>query len=230
MSDETQAPEAGAEQTDVTTTPDVGGQPAGLDLSNIEQSINERLSSFERSLSQALEQRQQTAEPEDDLADLYDYAEPLGLNVNRPQEDDTATLRALAELSDARARQVFEGQLSPQIRQLEERIAQMQSERDIEQLKQQYPKLQDPTVETAVVDRLMSALPQGVVPTRDMVGLAYRAWEADQMASGEGSGANTQQHQLEGPGGAAPEASELSWSDRLTQQAAPSKGAQFWGF
>src|SRR5688572_17755768 len=85
MSDETQAPEAGAESTE---------QAPQVDLSNIQEAIDGRFSAIERTIQDALQTRQQPEQEADPYADVYGYADPLGLNVPSPeQEDDSAALR-----------------------------------------------------------------------------------------------------------------------------------------
>lgn len=227
MSDDVQAPEAGA------TEPTTEQAPAGPDLSNIEQVIDGRFGALEQSIQQALASRAEPETQADPYADVYGYADALGLNVpTQEQEDDTATLRALADMGDQRAQAIIEQRVNPQMQALERRVQEMQARDDMRELQAQYPKLSDSTVEQAVAEKLqgvMTNFPPGTPATKELVALAYRAWEADQMATDEGS-VSQQHQQLENPAGAGPEGSELSFSDRMVAGAAPSKGAQFWGF
>ena len=227
MSDDVQAPEAGATEPTTET-------PAQPDLSNIQEVIDGRLGALEQSIQQALQQRQEPQAEEDPYADVYGYANDLGLNVPQAQaqEDDTATLQALAQLGDQRAQRLIDERVSPQMQAMERRLQEMQARDDMRELQQQYPKLTDPAVEQAITAKLseiIQDLPPGVPVSKTMVGLAYRAWEADQMATDEGS-VRQQHNQLENPAGAGPEGSELSWSDRMLQGTQQSKGASFWGF
>jgi preprotein translocase subunit SecD len=227
MSDETQAPEAGAESTPTPET-------QGPDLSNINEVLDGRLGGLEQTMQQLLDQRQGPETPEDPYQDVYGYADALGLNVPQAQEqeDDTATLQALANLGDQRAQRIIEERVSPQMQALERQVQEMKARDDMRELQQQYPKLSDPQTEQAVAEKLgavMQNFPPGTPATKELVALAYRAWEADQMATDEGS-IGQQHQQLENPAGAGPEGSQQTWNERQLGQAAPSKGASFWGF
>ena len=226
MSDETQTAEAAAESTEQAA-------PAA-DYSNIEEVIDGRLGAFEQSIQQALQARQEPQAPEDPYQDVYGYADALGLNVPaaQQQEDDTATLQALADMGDQRAQRIIEERVSPELNEVRRELGEMRAERAMESLKQQYPKLSDPKVEQAVAEQLqpiMQNFPPGTPATKELVALAYRAWEADQMATDEGS-IGQSGPQLENPAGAGPEGSQQTWSERQLGQSAPSKGASFWGF
>lgn len=229
MSDETQAPEAGAESTEPAEAPQ-----AQVDLSNIQEVIDGRLGGLEQSIQQLISERQAPEPEADPYADVYGYADALGLNVPnaQQQEDDTATLQALADMGDQRAQRIIEERVSPQMAEMQRELREMRARDDMRELHTQFPKLRDPQVEQAVAQSLndvMQNFPPGTPATKELVTLAYRAWEADQMATDEGSVAS-QHQQLENPAGAGPEGSELSWSDRLVQRSAPSAGAAFWGF
>lgn len=218
MSDmgDTTAPEQAATDTPQSPSIDLGPLSAQLDQ------LSGRFAGLEARIPQP-------AEPEvDEYADIYGLAPQLGLQP-QTEDDPQEALRALAQLGDQRAQQYFEKNVSPEITEMRREWAEMRAQRDVEELQTQYPKLRDSAVHDAVAQKLqgvMQGLPQGVPATKQMVELAYRAWEADQMVTGEGSG--TQQHQLENPAGAAPEGSEQSWNDRLMGGGSRSKGASFW--
>jgi hypothetical protein len=227
MSDQTETPEAGAPDTTETAAPQIDTAPI---LEQFER-LDSRFNAIEAALGN---QGQTQPAQEDPYAGVNQYAEALGFNVPAEPEDDTAALHALAQLGDERAQRIVEQRVDPRIQAMEQRLAEFQARDDLRQLHTQYPKLATPEVETAVTEKLQdirSELPPGTPVTKSMVALAYRAWEADQMATGEGS-VSQNTNELEHPNGAGPEgSSELTWSQQIMRGAgAGDKGASFWGY
>ena len=225
MSENTGTPEAGA-----TTTESAEPAAPQIDLSP----VTDQLQLFESrfgAVEQALADRQPQPEPEDPYAGLESYAALLGEPEPEPQADPQQVVRTLADIADQRAQRAYEQNVNPQLQQVQQQLAEMRAERDLNELRTQYPDLQKPEVHDAVADRVnrvMSQLPPGVPATKEMVAMAYQAWQAEQMAAGEGS-AQASSPSLESPSGAGPEGQEPDWNARVLQGRAQSKGVDFWG-
>ena len=220
MPDETTAPEAGAETTAPAET------APSVDLTPIEEQLSRFNGRFD-AIEAALPQRQQEQE-DDPYAGLEDYAHLLGYEPEpQAQGDPQAQLRALADLSREQAR----NELNPALQEMRGELQALRVERDLQALKTEHPKLNDPQVAEAVAQKVEEAL-VGLPPEArfnpHIVKLAYRAWEADQMATDEGS-AQASHQQLENPAGAGPEGSEPDWNQRLIQNVQQSPGSAFWG-
>lgn len=217
MPDETTVPEAGAEQT----TPEA----PQIDLSPIEEQITRLGSRFD-----AIEQHLPKPDQPDPYESVYGYADALGLQ-EQGDEDPQAALRALADLSRQQAQAEYQNSVNPQLESLQREVHSMRVERDLQQLKSELPDLNKPDVAEAVagiVEEALVGLPPEARFNPQIVRLAYKTYLADKMATDEGSAGQSHQ-QLENPAGAGPEGSEPSWSDRLLQNHAPTKGAAFWG-
>ena len=200
--------------------PDTTQDSPSIDLSPIEEQLA-RFDGRFTAIEQALSQRGE--EPQDEADPLAQYYEDFG--IQQEEEDPRDTLQAIARLSRDQAQDA----LNPQLQQIQAELQSLKVERDLAALKQEFPDLNKPEVAEAVagiVEEHLVGLPPEARMNPNIVRLAVRAYQADQLAtSGEGSASHPE---LERPGGAAPEGSELTWNDRIMQGKTASKSVFNW--